>query len=66
MIFEIVGYEPAIVYDTTKPEGTFSGPLDVSLAEHLLGWRPRTDLREGLEMRINWMSKECVLGETEA
>lgn len=57
MILEIVGYEPTISYDKSKPEGPFSRALDVSLAKQLLGWEPKIDLREGLEMTVDWMRK---------
>jgi len=58
MILEIVDYKPKIVYDKSKPEGPFSRALDISLARKLLGWEPKVDLQEGLEMTINWMKKE--------
>jgi nucleoside-diphosphate-sugar epimerase len=57
MILEIVGYKPRLFYDTSKPEGPFSRALDVSLAKKLLGWTPKIDLREGLEMTIRWMKQ---------
>jgi UDP-glucose 4-epimerase len=55
MILDIVSYKPKVVYDKTKPEGPFSRALDISLAEQLLGWTPKVDLREGLERTIKWM-----------
>ena len=55
MILEIVGHNPKIVFDRSKPEGPFSRALDISLARKLLGWEPKVDLREGLEMTISWM-----------
>lgn len=58
MILEIVGYDPRINYDRSKPEGPFSRALDVSLAKQLLGWTPRIDLREGLNLTIRWMKEQ--------
>lgn len=60
MILEIVGYSPNIVSDRSKPEGPFSRALDISLAKKLLSWEPKVDLREGLEIAINWMREEKV------
>jgi nucleoside-diphosphate-sugar epimerase len=55
MILEIVGYKPAISFDRTKPEGPLSRALDISLAKQLLGWEPKIDLRDGLQMTVDWM-----------
>lgn len=55
-ILEIVGHKPGkMVFDKSKPEGPFSRALDISLAKKLLGWSPKIDLHEGLELTINWM-----------
>ena len=44
-----VGYEGAILWDTTKPNGTPRKLLDVSKAT-ALGWTYRTDLDEGIRL----------------
>jgi GDP-L-fucose synthase len=48
MIKEVVGYEGAIVYDHTKPDGTPRKLMDVSKLTGL-GWKYKIGLREGLE-----------------
>jgi len=48
IIKEVVGYEGAIVYDHTKPDGTPRKLLDVSKLTSL-GWQYKTNLREGIE-----------------
>ncbi len=48
LIKSIIGYEGAIEWDISKPEGTPRKLLDVSKAK-ALGWSPRTSLREGIE-----------------
>ncbi len=58
MILELADYKPKIFYDRTKPEGPFSRALDVSLAKKLLGWTPKVDLREGLDLTMTWMRKQ--------
>ena len=56
MILEISGHKPKqVVYDKSKPEGPFSRALDITRAKELLGWAPRVDLPEGLELTINWL-----------
>jgi GDP-L-fucose synthase len=47
MIKEVVGYDGAIVYDHTKPNGTPRKLLDVSRL-HGLGWKHSIGLRDGI------------------
>jgi GDP-L-fucose synthase len=49
MIKEVVGYEGAIVHDTSKPDGTPRKLMDVSKL-HSFGWKHKIELRQGLEM----------------
>ena len=46
---QVVGYQGGIVFDTTKPDGT---PRKLLYTGRLtdMGWRPRTDLCEGLRV----------------
>ncbi|MBP8976806.1 MAG: GDP-L-fucose synthase [Bacteroidetes bacterium] len=53
IIKEEVGYEGAIVYDSTKPDGTPQKLLDVSRLNSL-GWKAKTSLREGIRKTIEW------------
>jgi GDP-L-fucose synthase len=50
---DVVGYEGAITWDRSKPDGTPRKLLDVSRI-HATGWRHRTDLRSGLEQTYRW------------
>lgn len=53
---EVVGFNGAIHFDHSKPDGMPRKLLDVSrLAE--MGWRARTDLREGLIDTYAWFLK---------
>jgi GDP-L-fucose synthase len=53
MIRELVGFHGEIRFDDSKPDGTPRKLLDVSrLAE--LGWRYRTELKDGLRLTIDW------------
>lgn len=55
-IQKIVGFEGEIVWDTSKPNGT---PRRKLCNEKLysLGWRPKTNLDQGLSIAIDWYLK---------
>ena len=48
LVKEIVGYNGAIMHDTTKPDGTPRKLMDVSRL-HAMGWKAKIGLREGIE-----------------
>lgn len=48
LIKKIVGFEGAIVWDTTKPDGTPRKLLDCSLLEQL-GWKAKISFEEGIK-----------------
>lgn len=47
LVSEALGYNGRLVFDSTRPDGTFRKLLDVSRI-HALGWRARTSLRDGI------------------
>ena len=49
LIKEVVGYKGKLVYDKTKPDGTMLKLMDVSKINRL-GWKAKTELREGLKI----------------
>jgi GDP-L-fucose synthase len=49
LIAEVTGYCGSINFDVTRPDGTPRKLLDVSRI-HALGWRHKTELRDGLEI----------------
>ena len=53
LIRNVVGYEGAIEYDTSKPDGTPRKLLDVSRL-HELGWEASTPLEEGIRQTYEW------------
>jgi len=57
LIKDITGFEGAIRYDPSKPDGTPRKLLDVSRLESL-GWRSRISLREGIEKTYQWYVNE--------
>lgn len=53
MIGDVVGYQGAIVFDESKPDGTPRKLLDVNRLSSL-GWRARISLPVGLEQTVRW------------
>ena len=49
----VVGFRGSIQFDPSKPEGVLRRELDTSLI-HSLGWRPSTELSDGLEATWRW------------
>ncbi|MGJ1205630.1 GDP-L-fucose synthase [Sphingobacterium lactis] len=48
LIKDVVGYEGELEFDSSKPDGTPRKLMDVSKL-HGLGWKAKTDLREGIQ-----------------
>jgi GDP-L-fucose synthase len=57
---ELTGYDGAIVWDASKPNGQPRRRLDVSRAEKLFGFRASTPFREGLERTVSWYRSHLV------
>lgn len=59
IIFDILGWKPKkIIFDRTKPEGVKTRALDIKKAKRVLDWKPKYDLRAGLEKTIEWFIYE--------
>ena len=54
IIAELTGFDGAIRWDHTKPDGQPRRSVDASLAETSFGWRASTPFREGLAATIDW------------
>jgi GDP-L-fucose synthase len=54
LIAELTGFRGEIVWDSTKPDGQPRRRLDVSRAEKEVGFKAKTDFREGLRKTIEW------------
>ncbi len=54
LIARLMGYDGAIEWDATKPNGQPRRKLDVSRAERLLGWHAQVGFEEGLRRTIDW------------
>jgi GDP-L-fucose synthase len=53
-IARLVGYEGALVWDATRPDGQPRRRVDASRAEAALGWHATTDFETGLRRTIDW------------
>lgn len=49
LIKNVVGYKGEIIFDETKPDGTFRKLMDVSKIKSM-GWSPKVSLEEGLKL----------------
>jgi GDP-L-fucose synthase len=54
LIADLVGYEGAIVFDTSKPNGQPRRALDVSRANALFGYKAKMNFHEGLKRTITY------------
>ncbi len=54
LIVKLTGFEGAVVYDSSKPDGQPRRMLDTSRAEQYFGFKAQTDFEEGLKKTIEW------------
>ena len=52
LVKQIVGYEGSIIWDSTKPDGTFKKQLDIKLLNQL-GFTPSIKLDDGIDLVYN-------------
>jgi GDP-L-fucose synthase len=58
MMLEIDGYRDAkVVYNSTKPSMIPIRLIDINKAEKVLGFKPRTGLKEGIQKTLAWYRK---------
>jgi GDP-L-fucose synthase len=60
LIAELTGFDGAIVWDTSMPNGQPRRSLDTSRARELFGFEAKTSLREGLERTIAWYREHAA------
>jgi GDP-L-fucose synthase len=58
-VARVVGYDGAIEWDTSKPDGTPRKLLDVSRLK-ALGWSPTISLEDGLHDTVKWFHEHRV------
>jgi GDP-L-fucose synthase len=52
-IQQVVGHTGNLVWDSSKPDGTPRKLMDISKM-HNLGWKHKTDLKQGIEKTYAW------------
>ena len=57
----ISGKPIEIKYDLTKPEGDKSRAADYTKARKILGWEPRTSMRDGLLRLYQWIKRDLQI-----
>ena len=55
----LTGYQGAVRWDTTKPDGQPRRCLDTSRALAEFGWKARVALRDGLRRTIDWFAEQA-------
>ena len=56
MIKEVTEFDGELIFDETKPDGMPHKQLDASKMS-ALGWKPKIDLKKGLEKTYEWFKK---------
>ena len=62
LIQNTIDYQGNLIFDKSKPDGTFRKLLDISKIEKL-GWTPKIPLEEGLKDTIDWYLEEKRIRE---
>ena len=60
LVCRVIGFNGALEFDTTKPDGTPQKLMDSSRI-NALGWRARTSLEEGIRLTYEWAKDSLVL-----
>ena len=56
MIKNIIGFKGDLSFDSSKPDGNPRKLLDSSVINSL-GWKPKTELEDGLKITYEWFLK---------
>lgn len=59
LVAEVTEFKGSIIWDTTMPDGTPRKLLDVSRLQ-ALGWRAKTNLRDGIRLAYRWFLEKHV------
>jgi len=53
-LLEIEGFTPRVIHDRSKPSMIPVRLIDTTRAKKLLGFRPKTALKDGLKKTVDW------------
>ena len=60
IISEVAGKKLVKKHDLTRPQGVRGRNSDNSRLREVLGWEPKTTLREGLAPTYRWIASQCL------
>ena len=63
IIKEAVGWEGEFVFDPARPDGAPRKVLDVNKMRRVLGWEPKTPIREGIRKTVEWYMQNVLQKE---
>lgn len=58
VLLEHTGFQPEVVYDTSKPTAIQTRYLDITKARAVLGWEPKVSISDGLARTYEWFAKQ--------
>ena len=61
IVKEIIGYDCDFIWDSTKPDGMPKKLMD-STEIYNMGWKPKTNLKDGLAKTYKWFLKSQING----
>ena len=61
LIMELAGFNGIVQWDVSKPDGQPRRSLDVSKAEKELGFKAKTNFRDGLHKTIEWYKTQRMI-----
>ena len=56
-VAELTGFEGKIIWDSNRPDGQLRRCFDISKAQQDLGFKAKTDLKDGLSRTIAWFKE---------
>lgn len=63
IVRKTVDWEGEFVFDPSRPDGAAKKILDVSRMRSILGWEPKTPIKEGVRKAIEWYMENTVRKE---
>jgi GDP-L-fucose synthase len=54
MIKKTIGWKGEFVFDSSRPDGAPRKVLDVEKMRKVLGWKPKTSIKEGIRKTVAW------------
>ncbi|AGK60073.1 Nucleoside-diphosphate-sugar epimerase [Archaeoglobus sulfaticallidus PM70-1] len=58
MIKDAANWDGEFIFDRSKPDGAPKKILDIRKMKRILGWQPKTNIREGIKKTVEWYIKK--------